>query len=101
MRCNFFFFKLCLLGVNLGVKEDSSSVVSSPDLPAVYLHLPYTGYTCFLFKLKEERDNFLSALESCIRHCNLGKTYTSLFTTKLVISIHSEPVPTEEIPNVA
>uniref|UniRef100_G3PP92 Niban 1/2/3 domain-containing protein n=1 Tax=Gasterosteus aculeatus aculeatus TaxID=481459 RepID=G3PP92_GASAC len=58
-------------GILNGVKEDSSLVVSSPNVPAVYLHLPYMGYTCFLFQQEEERDNFLSALKSCIRHCNL------------------------------
>ncbi|XP_035861098.1 protein Niban 1-like isoform X2 [Sander lucioperca] len=58
-------------GILNGVKEDSSSVVSSPDVPAVYLHRPYMGHTCFLFQQEEERDNFLSALKTCIRHGNL------------------------------
>ncbi|XP_040000691.1 protein Niban 1-like isoform X2 [Xiphias gladius] len=54
-----------------GVKEDSSSVVSSPDVFAVYLHLPYTGHNCFLFQEEAERDQFLSALTTCIRHRSL------------------------------
>ncbi|XP_034744118.1 protein Niban 1-like isoform X2 [Etheostoma cragini] len=58
-------------GILNGVKEDSSSVVSSPDVPAVYLHRPYMGHTCFLFQQEAERDNFLSALKTCIRHSNL------------------------------
>ncbi|XP_070775445.1 protein Niban 1-like [Enoplosus armatus] len=58
-------------GILNGVKEDSSSVVSSPDVFAVYLHLPYAGHTCFLFQQEEERDHFRSALKTCIRHCNL------------------------------
>lgn len=62
--------------VCLEAKEDSSSVVSSPDTLAVYLHLPYTGHTCFLFQQEEKQDHFLSALKTCIRHCNLGKTET-------------------------
>ncbi|KAG7235755.1 hypothetical protein INR49_002257, partial [Caranx melampygus] len=57
-------------GILNGVKEDSSSVVS-PDEFAVYLHLPYTGHTCFLFQNEEERGHFLSALKTCIRHRNL------------------------------
>ncbi|XP_029971770.1 protein Niban-like [Salarias fasciatus] len=58
-------------GILNGVKEDSSSGVPSPDVSAVYLHLPHRGYTCFLFQQEEERDHFLSALKTCIRHCNL------------------------------
>ncbi|XP_032387304.1 protein Niban 1-like isoform X2 [Etheostoma spectabile] len=58
-------------GILNGVKEDSSSVVSSADVPAVYLHRPFMGHTCFLFQQEEERDNFLSALKTCIRHGNL------------------------------
>ncbi|XP_028450152.1 protein Niban [Perca flavescens] len=58
-------------GILNGAKEDSSSLVSSPDVPAVYLHRPFTGYTCFLFQQEEERDHFLSALKTCIRHGNL------------------------------
>ncbi|XP_035026225.2 protein Niban 1 [Hippoglossus stenolepis] len=58
-------------GILNGVKEDSSPVVSSPDVIAVYLHLPYTGHACFLFQQEEERDHFLSALKTCIRHRNL------------------------------
>ncbi|KAF6727678.1 Protein Niban [Oryzias melastigma] len=58
-------------GILNGVKEDSSSVVSSPDTFAVYLHLPYKGYTCFLFQQDGERDHFLSVLKTCIRHQNL------------------------------
>ncbi|KAK2843969.1 hypothetical protein Q5P01_010628 [Channa striata] len=54
-----------------GVKEDSSSVVPPADTFAVYLHLPYTGHTCFVFQQEEERDHFLSALATCIRHQNL------------------------------
>ncbi|XP_062260162.1 protein Niban 1-like [Platichthys flesus] len=61
--------KMC--AVILNGKEDSSPVVSSPDVIAVYLHLPYTGYACFLFQQEEERDHFLSALKTCIRHRNL------------------------------
>lgn len=48
-------------------------MVSSPDTFAVYLHLPYKGYTCFLFQQDGERDHFLSVLKTCIRHQNLGK----------------------------
>ncbi|GLD73548.1 protein Niban-like protein, partial [Lates japonicus] len=62
--------KICA-GILNGVKEDSSSVASSADVFAVYLHLPYTGHACFLFQQEEERDHFLSALKTCIRHCNL------------------------------
>ncbi|XP_029380046.1 protein Niban-like [Echeneis naucrates] len=58
-------------GILNGVKDDSSSVVPSPDEFAVYLHLPYTGHTCFLFQQEEERGHFLSALRTCIRHRNL------------------------------
>ncbi|KAF7222819.1 protein Niban 1 [Nothobranchius furzeri] len=58
-------------GILSGVKEDSFSVASSPDGFAVYLHLSYSGYTCFMFQKEEERDHFLSGLETCIRHCNL------------------------------
>lgn len=65
-----------VVSVCLEVKDDSSSVASSPDVFAVYLHLPYTGHTCFLFQQEEERDHFLSALKTCIRHGNLGKTQT-------------------------
>ncbi|KAM3604156.1 uncharacterized protein V6R79_007140 [Siganus canaliculatus] len=52
-------------------KEDSSSSLSTQDLFAVYLHLPYRGHTCFLFQKEEERGHFLSALKKCIRHCDL------------------------------
>lgn len=55
------------------VKEDSSSVVSPLDAFGVYLHLPYVAPTGFLFRQAEERDHFLSALKTCIRHSNLGK----------------------------
>lgn len=65
--------------VCLGVKEDSSSVVSTDEF-AVYLHLPYTGHTCFLFQNEEERGHFLSALKTCIRHRNLGKMFTHTFS---------------------
>ncbi|XP_071346917.1 protein Niban 1-like [Trachinotus anak] len=58
-------------GLLNGVKEDSSSVVSSPDEFAVYLHLPYTGRNCFLFQQEEQRGHFLSALETSIRHRDL------------------------------
>ncbi|KAM4551663.1 protein Niban 1-like [Odontesthes bonariensis] len=58
-------------GILNGVKEKSSSVVSSPDVFAVFLHLPYTGHTSFLFQQEKERDHFLSALKTCIRHRNL------------------------------
>ncbi|KAF7654530.1 hypothetical protein LDENG_00068550 [Lucifuga dentata] len=58
-------------GILNGVKEDSSLVASSPDVFSVYLHLPYTGHTCFLFPQEEERDRFLSAVKTCIRHRNL------------------------------
>ncbi|KAG7525406.1 hypothetical protein JOB18_026479 [Solea senegalensis] len=63
--------QICAGILNGAKDESSSSVVSSPDVPAVYLHLPYAGYTCFLFQQEEERDHFLSAIKSCIRHCNL------------------------------
>nr|XP_019968880.1 PREDICTED: protein Niban-like [Paralichthys olivaceus] len=62
--------KMCA-GILNGAKEDSSSVVSSTDVIAVYLHLPYTGHACFLFREEEERDRFLSALKTSIRHRNL------------------------------
>ncbi|XP_027875640.1 protein Niban-like [Xiphophorus couchianus] len=63
--------KICA-GILDGVKEDSSSSgASSPDMFAVYLHLPYTGHTCFLFQQEDERDHFLSGLRACIRHRNL------------------------------
>lgn len=65
--------------VSLGVKEDSSSVVSTDEF-AVYLHLPHTGHTCFLFQNEEERGHFLSALKTCIRHRNLGKMLTHTFS---------------------
>ncbi|KAM4556778.1 protein Niban 1-like [Fundulus diaphanus] len=60
-----------------GVKEDSSSAASSPDAFAVYLHLPYTGHTCFLFQQKDERDHFLSGLKASIRHRNLDPWHDS------------------------
>ncbi|XP_007565182.1 protein Niban [Poecilia formosa] len=63
--------KICA-GILNGVKEDSSSsAASSPDMFAVYLHVPYTGHTCFLFQQEDERDHFLSGLRACIRHRNL------------------------------
>uniref|UniRef100_A0A3P8SS36 Niban 1/2/3 domain-containing protein n=1 Tax=Amphiprion percula TaxID=161767 RepID=A0A3P8SS36_AMPPE len=62
--------KTCAAILN-GVKEDSSSVMSSPDVFAVYLHLPYMGHTCFLFQQAEERHHFLSGLKTCIRHLGL------------------------------
>ncbi|KAM4727895.1 protein Niban 1-like [Anableps anableps] len=63
--------KICA-GILNGVKEDSSSsAASSPDMFAVYLHLPYTGHTCFLFQQEDERDHFLSGVKACIRHRNL------------------------------
>ncbi|XP_037837931.1 protein Niban 1 isoform X2 [Kryptolebias marmoratus] len=61
--------KSCAAILN-GVKEDSSSVASSSD-ESVYLHLPHTGHSCFLFQQEEERDRFLSGLKTCIRHRNL------------------------------
>ncbi|MEQ2290835.1 hypothetical protein AMECASPLE_007059, partial [Ameca splendens] len=65
-------------GILNGVKEDSSSSVpSSPDVFAVYLHLPYTGHTCFLFQQEDERDHFLSGLKACIRHRNLDPWHGS------------------------
>ncbi|XP_037314466.2 protein Niban 1-like [Pungitius pungitius] len=68
-----------------GVKEDSSLAASTPDVPAVYLHLPYMGYTCFLFQQEEERDNFLSALKSCIRHCNLDPWCDSSYESQAYV----------------
>ncbi|XP_029930738.1 protein Niban-like [Myripristis murdjan] len=58
-------------GLLNGVKGDSSSVVSSPGVFPVFLHLPYTGHTCFLFTQEEQRHHFLSALKTCMRHQNL------------------------------
>ncbi|CAN9503425.1 unnamed protein product [Ophioblennius macclurei] len=58
-------------GILNGVKDDSSSGGSPPDVFAVYLHLPYRGHTCFLLQQGEERERFLSALKTCIRHRNL------------------------------
>ncbi|XP_044223108.1 protein Niban 1-like isoform X2 [Thunnus albacares] len=72
-------------GILNGVKEDSSSVVSSPDTFAVYLHLPYTGHTCFLFQKEAERDHFLSALKTCIRHCNLDYWCDSSYESEAYI----------------
>ncbi|KAM7401355.1 hypothetical protein PAMA_005516 [Pampus argenteus] len=71
-------------GILNGVKEDFSSVVS-PDVFAVYLHLPYMGHTCFLFQQEEERDHFLSALKTCIRHCNLDPWYDSSYKSQAYI----------------
>ncbi|XP_071392703.1 protein Niban 1-like [Centroberyx affinis] len=68
-------------GILNGVKEDSSSVVPPPGAFPVYLHLPHTGHACFLFAQEEQRDRFLSALKTCIRHQNLdpwcGSSYES------------------------
>ncbi|XP_028987066.1 protein Niban 1-like [Betta splendens] len=72
-------------GILSGVKEDSSLVVPSPDVFAVYLHLPYTGHTCFLFKEEEERDHFLSALNTCIRHQNLDPWYKPFYESQAYI----------------
>ncbi|CAK6969418.1 protein Niban 1-like [Scomber scombrus] len=72
-------------GILNGVKEDSSSVVSSSNMFAVYLHLPYTGHTCFLFQQEEERDPFLSALKTCIRHCNLDPWCDSSYESQAYI----------------
>ncbi|XP_065810498.1 protein Niban 1-like [Labrus bergylta] len=60
-------------GILSGVMEDSVLVGLGPssDMFAVYLHMSFTGQTCFLFQQEEERDQFLSALQTCIRHCNL------------------------------
>ncbi|XP_034071374.1 protein Niban 1-like [Gymnodraco acuticeps] len=72
-------------GILNGVKEDSSSVVSSPDVLAVYLHLPYMGHTCFLFQQEEERDNFLSAIKTCIRHGNLDPWCDSSYESQAFV----------------
>ncbi|XP_044074760.1 protein Niban 1-like [Siniperca chuatsi] len=72
-------------GILNGVKEDSSSVVSSPDVFAVYLHLPYMGHTCFLFQQKEERDHFQSAIKTCIRHSNLDPWCDSSYESQAYI----------------
>uniref|UniRef100_A0A3B4ULG3 Protein Niban-like n=1 Tax=Seriola dumerili TaxID=41447 RepID=A0A3B4ULG3_SERDU len=72
-------------GILNGAKEDSSSVVSSPDEFAVYLHLPYTGHTCFLFQQEEERGHFLSALKTCIRHRNLDPWCESSYESQAYI----------------
>ncbi|XP_062284639.1 protein Niban 1-like isoform X2 [Scomber scombrus] len=72
-------------GILIGVKEDSSSAVSSSNMFAVYLHLPYTGHTCFLFQQEEERDPFLSALKTCIRHCNLDPWCDSSYESQAYI----------------
>uniref|UniRef100_A0A8C2Z1V0 Niban 1/2/3 domain-containing protein n=2 Tax=Cyclopterus lumpus TaxID=8103 RepID=A0A8C2Z1V0_CYCLU len=72
-------------GILNGRKEDSSSVVPSPDVLAVYLHLPYMGHTCFLFQQEEERDNFLSALKTCIRHCNLDPWCDSSYESQAYV----------------
>ncbi|XP_061587966.1 protein Niban 1-like isoform X2 [Cololabis saira] len=66
-------------GILNGVKEDSSSAALPPDVFAVYLHLPYRGPTCFLFQQENERDHFLSALKTCIRHCNLDPWHASSY----------------------
>ncbi|XP_068424938.1 protein Niban 1-like [Clinocottus analis] len=72
-------------GILNGGKKDSFSMVPSPDLLAVYLHLPYMGHTCFLFQREEERDNFLSALKICIRHCNLDPWCDSSYESQAYI----------------
>ncbi|KAE8291412.1 Protein Niban [Larimichthys crocea] len=72
-------------GILNEAKEDSSSVVSSPDTLAVYLHLPYTGHTCFLFQQEEKQDHFLSALKTCIRHCNLDPWCDSSYENQAYI----------------
>lgn len=96
--CSYFFptklslislFVVCFDVVLPGVKEDSSSVVPSSDEFAVYLHLPHTGHSCFLFQQEEERDHFLSALKTCIRHRNLGiplKTFIFLCSMSLLVA---------------
>ncbi|XP_074506252.1 protein Niban 1-like [Sebastes fasciatus] len=72
-------------GILNGVKEDTSSVVSSPDVIAVYLHQPYMGHTCFLFQQEEERDQFLSALKTCIRHGNLDPWCDSSYESQAYV----------------
>ncbi|XP_068196079.1 protein Niban 1-like isoform X2 [Antennarius striatus] len=67
------------------VQEDCSTVVSPPDPFAVYLHLPYMGYTCFIFQQEAERDHFLSALKTCIRHCNLDLWCDSFYESQAFI----------------
>ncbi|XP_058506458.1 protein Niban 1-like [Solea solea] len=77
--------QICAGILNGAKDESSSSVVSSPEVPAVYLHLPYAGYTCFLFQQEEERDHFLSAIKSCIRHCNLDPWCESTYESQAYI----------------
>uniref|UniRef100_A0A8C4D9H2 Niban 1/2/3 domain-containing protein n=1 Tax=Dicentrarchus labrax TaxID=13489 RepID=A0A8C4D9H2_DICLA len=72
-------------GILNGAKEDSSSLVPSPDVFTVYLHLPYTGYTCFLFQKEEERDHFLSVLKTCIRHCSLDPWCDSSYESQAYV----------------
>ncbi|KAI3374475.1 hypothetical protein L3Q82_006300 [Scortum barcoo] len=83
------------VGLLNGVKEDSSSVVSSPDVFAVYLHLPYMGHTCFLFQQDKEQDHFQSALNTCIRHCNLAsiQTKSNPFRQVLASQVMEEVLP--------
>ncbi|XP_041849579.1 protein Niban 1-like [Melanotaenia boesemani] len=69
-------------GILNGVKEDTSSGILSPDIFAVYLHLPYTGHTCFLFQQAEKRDHFLSDLKTCIKHSNIDPWHTSSHESK-------------------
>uniref|UniRef100_UPI003AAB239C protein Niban 1-like n=1 Tax=Centroberyx gerrardi TaxID=166262 RepID=UPI003AAB239C len=72
-------------GILNGVKEDSSSVVPPPGAFPVYLHLPYTGHTCFLFAQEEQRDRFLSALKTCIRHQNLDPWCDSSYESQAFV----------------
>nr|XP_046263698.1 protein Niban 1-like [Scatophagus argus] len=66
-------------------KEDSSSAVSPSNTFAVYLHLPYMGHTYFLFQKEEEQDHFLSALKTCIRHCNLDPWCDSSYESQAFV----------------
>ncbi|KAM9323454.1 protein Niban 1-like isoform 2-T2 [Pholidichthys leucotaenia] len=72
-------------GILNGVKEESSAAVSSPDAFTVYLHLPYTGHTCFLFQQESDRDLFLSALKTCIRHRSLDSWSSSSYENQTYV----------------
>ncbi|XP_034039388.1 protein Niban 1-like [Thalassophryne amazonica] len=68
-----------------GVKDDSSLVLSCPDVFPVYLHLPYSSNNCFLFQQEAERALFIAALKTCIRHYNLDPWRDSSYETQAYI----------------
>ncbi|XP_046883139.1 LOW QUALITY PROTEIN: protein Niban 1-like [Hypomesus transpacificus] len=54
-----------------GVKEETQSVVPAGWFP-VFLCLPYSPDIFFCFRQEEQQAHFLSILNTCIRHQNLG-----------------------------